>query len=487
MRLIIRIFSYLILCLLISCRISLPPQSQTRYLKMIPSMQRAVKASLQQKDLFEQSDWPDKNWWEAYGSPELNALMREALCTNPSLQEVRSRIRVAKEKAIVVGSVLYPLIFFDARETRQYLSKNGLYRAFNQKLPLNANVIDLSLSFTYNFDFWGQNRNLLCAALGEEKAQEAEAADAALIVTTSLTQAYFAYKTNLVRKQLFEELIRVRKNIVELQKLLLRKGLASDLQVFLASENLLEAKNLNSNIDDELDSNRHLINILAGRGPDSPLPITPTLPTLPKKLQIPKTLSIDLIARRPDLMAQIWRAKALAYKTGAAMAEYYPDVNLIGFLGLESISWKKLFQIASGTAGLKPSIHLPIFTAGAIGANINATKAEFDAAIFAYNNLLLQSTQEILDVLSFAKDIYRQKQQQGQAVYYAEQRYSLTRLRQEKGLDSDFDIYYLQEDVIQKKLINTALLYNQYLASIKLTKALGGGYCQATVPLVKRV
>lgn len=70
-------------------------------------------------------------------------------------------------------------------------------------------------------------------------------------------------------------------------------------------------------------------------------------------------------------------------------------------------------------------------------------------------------------------------------VEYAKQRYQLSHLRQQKGLDNLFDLYFLQEEVIQKELADVTLLYNQYLASIKLTKALGGGYYQNTIPLVK--
>lgn len=75
---------------------------------------------------------------------------------------------------------------------------------------------------------------------------------------------------------------------------------------------------------------------------------------------------------------------------------------------------------------------MPIFTAGAIRANIKATKAQFDAAIDAYNNLLLYSTQEVLDVLAFAEDIYQQKAEQEHVVELAKQRYELSYLRQKK-------------------------------------------------------
>lgn len=450
-------------------------------------MEHSIKKSLQKKNIFSKGKWPNTQWWLSYNSPELNTLITEALAINPSIQEVKSRIEVAKQQAMVTHSVLFPLVFFNARENRQYISQNGLYRAFNHSFPLNANLLDLSLSFNYELDFWGQNRNLFHAALGEAKAQEAEAAEVELITSTALAQVYFAYKTNLIRKELYSQLINVRQKIAKLQNLLVQKGLSSKLPALETSEKLLEAQKLLSSITDELTANKHLINTLAGHGPDDPLLINSSLPNLPKTLKIPQMLPLDFLARRPDLMAQIWRAKALAYKTGAAMAEYYPNINLAGLIGLESTGWKKLFDISSGTAAFRPALSLPIFTAGAIRANIKATKAQFDAAIDAYNNLLLYSTQEVLDVLAFAEDIYQQKVEQEQVVEFAKQRYELSYLRQQKGLDSLFALYFLQEEVIQKKLVDITLLYNQYLASIKLTKALGGGYYQNTIPLVKNL
>ncbi|PWY56323.1 RND transporter [Legionella qingyii] len=485
MRLWIRGFTCFSLYTLVSCTVSLPQQSQIKNLKTVPAMEHSINKSLQKKEIFSEGKWPNKQWWLSYNNPELNALVTEALANNPSIHEIKNRIKVAKQQAIVTRSLLAPLVFFNADENRQYVSENGLYRAFNHTFPLNARLLDLSLSFTYEFDFWGKNRNLFYSALGEAKVREAEAAEVELITSTAIAQAFFAYKTNLVRKKLFTQLIEVRQKTAKLQNILVQKGLSSKLPALETSEKLLESQKLLSSITDELTADKHLINTLAGRGPDTPLLIKSTLPSLPKTLNIPKILPLDFLARRPDLMAQIWRAKALAYKTGAAMAEYYPNINLAGLIGLESTSWRKFLDLSSGTAAIRPALQLPIFTAGAIRANINATKAQFDAAIDAYNNLLLFSTQEVLDVLAFAEDVYQQKLEQKQVVEFAKQRYQLSYLRQQKGLDSLFDLYFLQEEVIQKELVDVTLLYNQYLASIKLTRALGGGYYQKTIPLVK--
>ncbi|WP_419419236.1 efflux transporter outer membrane subunit [Legionella sp. D16C41] len=481
----LRIGVYFLFWLLLSCQISLSPYQQVQHLKSTPNIEGEITTQRKNKVIVS-GKWPNKYWWLAYNSSELNSLMLEALCNNPSIHEIKSKLKVAQQEAVVTRSKLFPLVFFDFKENLQYVSKNGLLRALNHHFPRHSDLIDLSLSFHYDFDFWGQNHNLLAAAIGQAKVKRAEVAEVQLVITTALAQAYFAYKVNLVKQALYRQLVGVRQNIVSLQNKLLHHALAGDLPTYTITENLFEAKQLLAEIDHEVAANRYLINVLVGRNPETKLASTVKLPSLPKQLIIPKKLSLDLIARRPDLMAQIWRAKALAYKTGAAMADYYPDVNLVGLIGLESSGWEKLLRASSITAALRPAIHLPIFTAGAIRANIGANKAAFDAAIFAYNNLLLRSTQEILDILQFAKSIYQQQEEQNKILRLAEERFRIVKKREINGLDNGMEVYRQQEEIIQKKLVKLTLLYNQYLASVKLTKALGGGYCQANIPLVRQ-
>ena len=472
----------LLTSLLVACDVKLPPSEQLKNLQSTPKMTHTA-AALQQSDVFTRGDWPDPEWWRVYHAPLLNALMQDALLNNPSIQAIQHKVDVAKQETIVARSVLFPLVFFNGADTKHYISKNGLYRVFNPQFPLHAYYVDLALSFQYEIDFWWKYHNLFYAAIGKERALQAEAAEVKLVVTTAMAQAYFAYVTNNYRKILYQELVQVRQDIDKLNTLLLQKGLVSALPPLLSHERVNAAKKLLANIDKECQVDLHLVNILAGRSPETPLPIHLRLPKLPKHLTIPKTLQLELLARRPDLMAQIWRAKSWAYKTGAAIADFYPNFNVVGLLGLQSVALSKLFEVSSISGVVHPAFHLPIFTAGEIRANARAHKAEFDAAISDYNNLLLKSTQNVLDVLVFATAVYQQKQAQVRMLQASTQRYTLTKLRAISGLDSQLDADYFYEDVIKQKLMNIVLLYNQYLASVKLVKALGGGYVQKCVPL----
>ena len=304
----------------------------------------------------------------------------------------------------------------------------------------------------------------------------AEAAQVNLIITTGLAQAYFAFKTNLVRRRLYNELYQVRKAIYQLQNLLLGSALSSKLPVLLAEEDLYEVEKRVLSIEEEIATDRHLINQLRGQGPDAPIDADESLPMLPKTIAIPKTLQLELLSRRPDLMAQIWRVEALAKEAGAAKADYYPNFNIAAFFGWESFHYSTLFNKSSETVGVGPAMSLPMYTAGAIGANIDAKKALFNEALFQYNDLLLKSTQEIADMLVLATSIFGQKEKQTTIVKSAQSRYELTALRQKCGLDNALQNYAYQQEVLEKQLEDIQLVYGQYLTTVKLIKALGGGY-----------
>lgn len=463
-------------CLLLSsCNFSLSHKEQCEHLLSTPSLEQSVDQALE-APFFQKGAWPDPKWWHIFASAPLNALIEEALSQNPSIQAMQARVEEAKQAAIIVESKLYPLIYFNGSDDWEHLSKNGLYRALNPNLALNNQQIDFGLSFTYEFDFWSKYRNQYRVALGIEKAREAEKAQVELVTTTALAQAYFALKTNQIRKQLYEELYQVRNSYFKLQERLVEHSLSSLLPPLLSQEEVLQAKQWLEQITQEIAVDEHLINVLAGKGPDEPIATEDELAPLPQKLVLPENLQAELLIRRPDLMAQSWKVESLAHEVGVARADYFPNVNLAAMAGFQSGSWSSLWQWVSGTLGLLPAFSLPVYTAGAIGANVGVKKALFDEAIDQYNDLILKSFQEVADLLAISKSVYAQKKDQDAIVQNASERYQLTLLRQQKGLDNAFAAYRFCEELLQKELQETLLLYEQYLVAIKLIKALGGGY-----------
>lgn len=450
-------------------------EEQRKNLIAEPSLERSVSQSLE-TPFFSQGDWPKVAWWEEFGLSELNELIALATAQNPSIQNVRFKIEQAKERANSAASKLYPLVNFDADGTWEFVSKQGIQRAYNPSFPHFAKIIDLTLSFSYEFDFWDKYRNLFRAALSLEQSQRAELAQAELIVATSLSRTYFALKTNLVKEKIYRELYEVRKKLALLRQLLLDEALDDARIVLLSKERVEEASQWMNSIAEEVAIDRHLINILAGRGPDEPLFVEADLPILSKTLTIPENLSIDLLVRRPDLMAQIWRVEALAHEVGATRANFFPSINLANILGLSSTIYHLLFNGSSFENLFSPSLSLPVYTAGDIQATLDAKRAEFQSAVFAYNDLVLKSASEVVDTLALARTVFANKDAQELIVKQASERLFLSELRLKHGLDNAMNTLVQKEELLQKELEDLDLAYSQYAAAIALVKAVGGGY-----------
>jgi NodT family efflux transporter outer membrane factor (OMF) lipoprotein len=307
------------------------------------------------------------------------------------------------------------------------------------------------------------------------KAQEAEWAEARLILSTALAQSYFAVTITQKRLDLYQNLVSIKEQKLKLQQELYDACLSSLLDPLLLSEEVKEAQIIAAELEDELQSQIHQINIFRGKGPDAPLILETLPPPVPVSL-IPPHLSIDLLARRPDLAAQIWRVEAIAYQVSAAKADFFPSVNLSAFAGLQSLSFSNLFSLSSKTANVEPAIHLPIFTGGELRANLREKKALFDQAVFEYNSLILTAAQQVADLISNIQMSFKQKKSQECSVLDAKKRLELTELNEKNGLVSRFSFLDRQEEMLLQSLKDLNLLYTQYAFHIQLIKALGGGY-----------
>lgn len=474
---------FLACSLFLSSCITMSKQEQTENLLSVPSLTESVKEALRGGD-FTLGDWPEEKWWATFHSKELDNLIEEALEDNPSIQSVKERVEKAKQESYISQSRLFPFIFFDADENWGWLSKNGLYHSLNPSRSQAINLIDLSLGFNYDFDFWGKYLNLYRLALGMELSAKAEEKQVELMISTALAQSFFALKANLYRRDLYVQLENVRKKAYILQQLLQQKALLSKLVPSLGDERLLEASKNVAAIEAEIKIDYHVINALRGLGPDAKLDVKNNFKDLTDRMILPEKLSIDLLARRPDLMAAIWQVEALSHGVSAAIADFLPDINLKGFAGLQSLGFSSLFKEASATGSLMPALHLPIFTAGELRANVKAKRARFNEAVYSYNELVLQAVKEVADLLALLESIYEKKRYQNEILDCADFRFNLVTLNFKKGLDDLLQVYTKEEEWIERALENAELIYSQYMASIKLIKALGGGY-DATTPWEK--
>ncbi|MDE3056072.1 MAG: efflux transporter outer membrane subunit [Verrucomicrobiota bacterium] len=463
-----------LLFLLHSC-LRMSEEEQKENLIPMPSMDWTAQNSMQ-TSFFSEGRWPKELWWEVFDSAVLNQMMREAIANNPNLHSVEQKILRAKERATVIKATLYPLVNFNADGLWQMVSSHGIQRAYNPDFPKKVQFLNMTLDFSYEFDFWDKYRNLYHSALSLAFAEQAEYDQALLILSATLSRTYFALRANLVKRQIYQDLFSVRRRLLLLNSLRMDAAI-DDLRIVLERREAAEqAEQWIYAIEDEIAVDRHLLNILMGKGPDEPIETEYAFPELPPALVIPETLSLDLISRRPDLAAQLWRLESLAQEVGSARAHFFPNINLGSFLGLSSILYNALFKPSSYEQGIEPSIGLPVYPIWDIQANLDAKRAEYQAAVFAYNDMILKSAQDVVDSLVFARAIYGEKEQQEAIVQQASCRLVLAEDRVTSGLDNALEMLHWKEELLLKQLDDINLAYNRYVAAISLIRSLGGGY-----------
>lgn len=428
--------------------------------------------------------WPTMNWVDQFNDPQLHALVDEAIKDNPNLQVAFARVRASRAMADVVRGNLYPSVGLDAEMTRQRLSSYDLFEG----TPLGGNWFTeskIQLGVSYDLDFWGKNRSALEAALSDDKAMEAESQAARLMLSTSVARTYAKLAALYAQRDVAQRTIDQRKDLTNLAGQRLRAGLDTQVETTQARANVAAAQTELEQVDEQIALARNQLAALLGKGPDRGLSITrPTLlaQTTPK---LPNNLTIDLIGRRPDLVAARWRVEAASKDIDVAKAEFLPDISLTAFLGVASILPENLLLGNSRQLGIGPALKLPIFQGGKLRANLRGKYATYDAAVASYNQTLTEALHDTADQITALHSIDTQITIQRTALTEAERSYSLARTRYGAGLGTQLTVLNAETTVLQQRKLATDLQARRLDVQMALIKALGGGYTAEELPGAK--
>jgi NodT family efflux transporter outer membrane factor (OMF) lipoprotein len=191
---------------------------------------------------------------------------------------------------------------------------------------------------------------------------------------------------------------------------------------------------------------------------------------------------VDLLGRRPDIVANRWRVEAAARGVAASEAAFYPNVNLVAFAGMQSVGLAKLFDISDRIAGGGPALSLPVFNRGELRGALQSQQAQYDLSVAQYNQGLIDAIHEVADVLANWAALERESAEQQTALEAAQKAYDLTRERYKAGLDNYLTVLSSQNQVLTAQALQAELQARRLTFDTDLIRALGGGYTPADVP-----
>jgi NodT family efflux transporter outer membrane factor (OMF) lipoprotein len=424
------------------------------------------------------SAWPDEAWWKAYNDPVLNQLVDEAIAGSPDLKIAEARLREADAAQEQAGSALWPTLTASGsvQPTRESLNQ-GFPTVFQSFLPHGWHTQgNLQGNFEYELDLFGKNRAALAAATSESEAAAVDAAEARVTLSTSVANAY----ANLMRlsadRDASVEALHVRNESAALIDDRVKQQLENVGEANQEKSRVASAKADLDAIDGQIAHARDEIAALLGKGPDRGLDIALPKGITVKALGLPPTLAVDLVGRRPDIVAARLRAEAAASRIDVAHADYYPNIDISGFYGVQSLGLSTLLQKASIAGEIGPAIHLPVFDGGKIESGYRNARAEYDESVATYDKTLTRALQDIADAAADERALAQQLQHARVALAESENAYRIAKLRYSGGLSRYLDVLTAEDTLVTLKRQVADLEAQAFTQDVALVRALGGGF-----------
>ena len=201
-------------------------------------------------------------------------------------------------------------------------------------------------------------------------------------------------------------------------------GIDNQMQVKQAEAEVASAEQQVAVADEAIDSGRIALAVLLGKGPDRGLDIARPQALKPAALELPPSLTADLIGRRADLVAARWRVEAATKNIAAVKTEFLPNLSLSAFAGLTSSSADNLFSLPA----------------------------------------------------RFYMVLHIQISAQHRAVEAARNAWDLSQQRYKAGIGSYLDSLSVQQQLLTAEQRLAALDAQQVDTSVRLVQALGGGF-----------
>src|SRR5580704_15669011 len=424
------------------------------------------------------ADWPADRWWDAYGDAQLSGLIDEALKNSPTLAQTEARLTSALAQSQVARSALLPTIEGQATVAVTEQSLIEGFPPFIQQL-LPRGYIDngrLALDASYDLDLFGKNRAALKAAVSEEAATAADLAEARLTLSTAVAQGYADLARLGAERDAAAEAVRNRQETSHLTAERVENGLDTRAELKQAEAATPASKADVESLDEQILLTRHRIAALLGEGPDRGLQVAMPRTEAVKAFGLPADLRLHLVGRRPDIVAARLRAEAAARQIDVAKAQFYPDVTLNAYVGQQSLGITQLFNPAAAIGSFGPAITLPIFEGGRLRGQYRGARADYAAAVDAYDATLTQALQDVADASASAQSAATQLADRRAALDAGQQAYAVARERYQGGLSPYVSVLTAENAVIDERRAFADAQSRAFSLDIALIRALGGGY-----------
>jgi NodT family efflux transporter outer membrane factor (OMF) lipoprotein len=406
-------------------------------------------------------------WWTEFKDPTLNSLVERAISGNFDLKSLAGRIEVANAQIAEVRAGAQPTLDLGTGASFEKTTSQRFAKQFS-----------LGTQVSWDIDIWGRVDKAVQAQTAEFRATEADWRAGYLQIVSRVSITYFQILQLDEQIEHQQRALAKGGRILNIFETMRTHGLIPQTQVLRqrAENNRLtkELIELRRARDVAQNALATLVGVPAGE-----------LRVEPGRLQgrvripvVPMGLPLDLLSRRPDVVAAELRVLSAHDLVGQAKLAQLPSISLTGRGGSASFSVGDLLR--SFTFGLLPSINLPVLNPG-IQARVKTSEAQAKVVSDDYRRTVISAYEEVENAL-VNLDAHRQQRDELQAQVeqlraVAEQ----TEAQLAAGMVSQLEVFESERSLLAAQLALLASHQEVLADVVTLYKALGGGWSATRV------
>lgn len=338
-----------------------------------------------------------RDWWRAFGSARLAALVEDALAHSPTIAAANATLAQLREQAKVQGGGLYPSLVLNPNIQRA--RESAELQPLVSSNALNYTVITAGAQVSFNPDVFGGVRRgrAQARALAEAARYQLAAARATLagnVVTAAIQIA--SLDAQLAEQQ---RAIAAALRTVEIGRLQRAEGQISGADLAAFEAQLAAARVALPPLDRARATARDSLAVLTGHTPDHVLGNLPTLDAFTLPADMPVAVPSRLVETRPDVLAAAANLRAANAALGIATSARLPLFNLTANGGTASTTLARLFRSENIFWTLIGGVTAPLLDAGTLLHGQRAARAGVEVSRAQYRSAVLTGLQNVADAL----------------------------------------------------------------------------------------
>jgi multidrug efflux system outer membrane protein len=266
-------------------------------------------------------DLGDEEWAKVFQDPELQGLIRAALQNNYDVRIAAARVQEARAQLGITRADQFPTLSGGGNITSQRDSASGPIPAFELTQG------QLSLSASWNLDFWGRYRRATEAQrarlLSQEWAQRAVISS----LVANVASGYFQLRELDLELEISKRTLASRSESLKLTTMRTEHGIDTMLDQRQAEQLVYTAGAQVPDLERQIEQEENALSILLGNNPGA-IPRGMKLTEQPHAPEVPAGLPSALLERRPDVRESEQNLVAANAQIGVARAAYFPQISL---------------------------------------------------------------------------------------------------------------------------------------------------------------